>query len=73
MLAESGRAGQVVLKDAAIEPEQVADALLEGMAAGRFLILPHPEVATYERRRAEDRDRWLSGMRRLQGRLAGRS
>ena len=45
MLAQSGEAGKVVLQDAAIEPEQVAEALLEGMAAGRFLILPHPEVA----------------------------
>ena len=44
MLAQSGEAGKVVLQDAAIEPEQVAEALLAGMAAGRFLILPHPEV-----------------------------
>ena len=29
-----------------------------------FLILPHPEVARYERRRAEDREQWLQGMRR---------
>ena len=70
MLAASGQAGQVVLKDAAIEPEQVAEALLAGMAAGQFLILPHPEVATYERRRADDRERWLRGMRRMQARLS---
>ena len=53
MLAKSGQAGQVVLEDAAIEPEQVAEALLEGMAAGRFLILPHPEVRGYYQMRAE--------------------
>ena len=35
----------------------------------RFLILPHPEVATYEQRRAADRDRWLAGMRRLSAAL----
>jgi NAD(P)-dependent dehydrogenase (short-subunit alcohol dehydrogenase family) len=48
-----------------LEPEQVADAVVEGLAAERFLILPHPEVATYLRRKAADPDRWLAGMRRL--------
>jgi hypothetical protein len=40
-----GEVGKVVLQDAAIEPEQVADGLLQGMAADRFLILPHPDCA----------------------------
>jgi len=69
MLAQSGEAGKVVLQDAAIEPEQVAEALLEGMAAGRFLILPHPEVARYYQMRAGDPDRWLHGMNRMQQRI----
>ena len=69
MLAESGQAGQVVLQDAAIEPEQVADALLEGMATGRFLILPHPEVRGYYELRASDTDKWLRGMNRMQQRI----
>jgi NAD(P)-dependent dehydrogenase (short-subunit alcohol dehydrogenase family) len=51
--------------------DEVAASVLEGLADERFLILPHPEVATYERRRAEDRERWLRGMRRLQARLTG--
>jgi hypothetical protein len=59
----------VVLKDAAIEPERVADALLEGIAAGRFLILPHPEVRGYYELRAGDTDRWLRGMNRMQQRI----
>jgi NAD(P)-dependent dehydrogenase (short-subunit alcohol dehydrogenase family) len=54
-----------------LEPEQVADAVVEGLAAERFLILPHPEVATYFRRKAEDPDRWQAGMRRLIARAAG--
>jgi NAD(P)-dependent dehydrogenase (short-subunit alcohol dehydrogenase family) len=69
MLAESGGAGKVVLQDAAIEPERVAEALLEGMAAGRFLILPHPEVHGYYQMRATDPDRWLRGMNRMQQRI----
>jgi NAD(P)-dependent dehydrogenase (short-subunit alcohol dehydrogenase family) len=69
MLANAGRAGQVVLADAAIEPEQVADTLLAGMAAGEFLILPHPEVRGYYQGRAGDTDKWLRGMNRMQQRI----
>jgi NAD(P)-dependent dehydrogenase (short-subunit alcohol dehydrogenase family) len=69
MLAGSGQAGQVVLQDAAIEPEQVAEALLAGMAEGRFLILPHPEVRGYYELRASDTDKWLRGMSRMQQRI----
>jgi NAD(P)-dependent dehydrogenase (short-subunit alcohol dehydrogenase family) len=43
----------------------VAHVVVEGLRDERFLILPHPEVATFEQRRADDRDRWLAGMRRL--------
>jgi NAD(P)-dependent dehydrogenase (short-subunit alcohol dehydrogenase family) len=55
-----------------IEPTDVADAVLRAWAEDRFLILPHPEVAEYERRRAADRDRWLAGMRRVRAGLAAR-
>jgi hypothetical protein len=48
-----------------LAPDQVAAAVVEGIRDERFLILPHPEVATFEQRRAADRDRWLAGMRRL--------
>jgi NAD(P)-dependent dehydrogenase (short-subunit alcohol dehydrogenase family) len=48
-----------------LEPEQVADAVLAGLAVERFLILPHPEVADYQRRKAADPDRWIAGVRRL--------
>jgi NAD(P)-dependent dehydrogenase (short-subunit alcohol dehydrogenase family) len=57
--------------DGVLTPEQVAACVLAGLADERFLILPHPEVATYERRRADDRERWLRGMRRMQARLTG--
>ncbi len=69
MLAGAGRAGDVVLQRGAIEPEAVADAVWEGMADGRFLILPHPEVAGYYALRADDTDKWLRGMNRLQQRI----
>lgn len=56
-----------MLKESALDPEQVAEAVVEGLADERFLILPHPEVAEYFRHKADDYDRWLRGMRRLQG------
>jgi len=53
------------LVDAAISPEQVAEDVIQAMRAERFLVLPHPEVADFMRRKAEDPDRWLGGMRKL--------
>jgi len=67
-----GAGSSVLAAGALLEPEEVAGAVVAGLADGRFLILPHPEVATFERRRAADRDRWLSGMRRARARLEGR-
>ncbi len=55
-----------MLKPTAIEPEDVADALFDGIEQDRFLILPHPEVAEYYRARATDPERWLGGMNRVQ-------
>src|SRR5580765_3226688 len=55
---------EVVLAQGAIEPEQLADAVIDGLRAESFLILPQPEVSEYVRRKAEDPDRWLAGMRR---------
>ena len=53
-----------------LEPDQVADAVVDGLAAERFLILPHPEVLEFFQRKAADYDRWLAGMRRLQARVS---
>jgi len=60
---------EVVLAQGAIEPEELAEAVIQGLRAETFLILPHPEVADYVRRKADDRDRWITGMRRLQAKI----
>lgn len=65
LLGEDGQ-GENFLVAGSVSPEEVADAVVEGLAAERFLILPHPEVAEYVQRKAADYDRWLRGMRRLQ-------
>jgi len=53
----------------AIEPEAVAEAVVNGLRDERLLILPHPEVREFVQRKASDPDRWLRGMRRLQQRI----
>jgi NAD(P)-dependent dehydrogenase (short-subunit alcohol dehydrogenase family) len=54
------------LRDGSVSPEEVAEVVVQGLEAERFLILPHPEVAEYFHRKASDYDRWIRGMRRLQ-------
>jgi NAD(P)-dependent dehydrogenase (short-subunit alcohol dehydrogenase family) len=63
------RNGGVAGVDGMLEPEQLADTVIETLAAERFLVLPHPEVLTYIQRKSTDYDRWLSGMRKLQTRF----
>jgi NAD(P)-dependent dehydrogenase (short-subunit alcohol dehydrogenase family) len=69
LLDASGAVGQAILGESAITPEAVADAVIEGIADGRFLILPHPEVARMYAGRATDPDRWLHSMNKLQRRV----
>lgn len=55
--------------DIAIDADEVAATVVEAMAAERFLVLPHPEVADYFRNKAADYDRWIAGMQGLQSQL----
>jgi NAD(P)-dependent dehydrogenase (short-subunit alcohol dehydrogenase family) len=52
-----------------LEPEDVAVVTAQAIRDETFLILPHPQVADFVQRKAADRDRWLSGMRKLQARI----
>jgi NAD(P)-dependent dehydrogenase (short-subunit alcohol dehydrogenase family) len=67
--ADAGAGGH--LTPDMIEPEEVASAVVAGLAQEDFLILPHPEVREYFQRKAQDYDRWLRGMRRLKSRVYG--
>jgi NAD(P)-dependent dehydrogenase (short-subunit alcohol dehydrogenase family) len=69
MLEEAGPLQELLSHDTALESEDVAEAVWQGLQDDRFLILPHPEVAQYYALRATDTDRWLAGMRKLQRRL----
>jgi NAD(P)-dependent dehydrogenase (short-subunit alcohol dehydrogenase family) len=54
--------------DGVIEPEQLAKTVVDTLNEERFHVLPHPEVEEYVRRKGNDIDRWLAGMRRLRQR-----
>jgi NAD(P)-dependent dehydrogenase (short-subunit alcohol dehydrogenase family) len=70
MLGASGHRAAEFLRATALDPEEVAEATVAGIEAERFLILPHPEVAEFFRRKGDDYERWLRGMRRLQAKLS---
>lgn len=59
------------LRHQALSPEEVAESVVQGLSDERFLILPHPEVEEFFRRKGDNYDRWLRGMRRLQAKMAG--
>jgi len=54
-----------LIAEGLLEPEEVADAVVEGLRAERFLILPHEAVARHMALKASQNERWLKGMRRL--------
>jgi NAD(P)-dependent dehydrogenase (short-subunit alcohol dehydrogenase family) len=54
-----------------LEPDDVAREVVQAIREERFLILPHPEVGEFMRRKGDDHDRWLAGMRRLQAHVIG--
>jgi len=55
--------------DGVLTPQQVAEEVIQGLAAEQFLILPHKEVADYRQRKTDDYDRWLGGMSKMRRRL----
>src|SRR5437763_7132110 len=61
----------VAAAGAVLEPDEVAAVVVEGLGDERFLILPHPEVLEFFRRKGSDYDRWIAGMQRLQSRVMG--
>lgn len=60
---------QTFLSAGSVSAEEVAECVVQGLDAEAFLILPHPEVLDYFRRKGSDYDRWLKGMRRLQAKV----
>ncbi|MEW6641806.1 MAG: SDR family oxidoreductase [Pseudomonadota bacterium] len=55
--------------DGNLSPEAVAESALQGIEREQFLILPHPQVATYMRAKLDNYDRWIGGMAKIQAKL----
>lgn len=65
MLRAEDMQRQALMSPGLLSPDDVAAAVVQGLAENRFLILPHPEVLAYLQRKTADPERWLLGMRRL--------
>jgi NAD(P)-dependent dehydrogenase (short-subunit alcohol dehydrogenase family) len=69
--ADSQSVNVVAAAGEILEPEDVAKEVMAAIDNNQFMVLPHPEVAEFRRRKVADTDRWLAGMRRLQGNVPG--
>jgi NAD(P)-dependent dehydrogenase (short-subunit alcohol dehydrogenase family) len=69
----AGNPDGVASVDGMIEPEEAAEACVRAIEAETFLVLPHPQVLEYMRRKTGDYDRWLGGMRKLNRRYGERA
>lgn len=65
----AGHEDGVAAQDGMMEPEVLCDSVIEAINAEHFLILPHPEVLGYMRKKTSDYDRWIKGMKRLHARF----
>ena len=64
MVRGAGAATPALL-DGILSTDAVAEAVVRGLAAEQFLILPHPQVAQYMLNKAQNYDRWIGGMAKL--------
>ena len=69
--ADSQSVNVVAAAGEILEPADVAAEVMAAIEANRFMVLPHPEVAEFRRRKVDDTDRWLAGMRRLKDNVPG--
>ncbi|MDZ4867210.1 MAG: SDR family oxidoreductase [Alphaproteobacteria bacterium] len=67
----AGNEGGVASIDGMMEPEPVAEACVRAIEAEDFLVLPHPEVLEYMRRKTGDYNRWIAGMQKLNRKYRG--
>lgn len=71
MLRNAGPAEPILSADGTLEPEQVAQYVLEHLDSPEFLLLPHEKVAGYYQHRASNTTRWLQTMNKLRQSIPG--
>jgi NAD(P)-dependent dehydrogenase (short-subunit alcohol dehydrogenase family) len=64
-------AGKSAAVDGVLTPEQVAEAVVQGLHDESFLILPHPQVLGYMQKKTADYNRWIGGMAKLRRSMLG--
>ena len=69
MLDDAGPLKDLLTRDGALDPEEVAELVWQALDGDAFYVLPHPAVAGYYVQRAQYPDAWLAGMQRLQSKL----
>ncbi|HOF51057.1 MAG TPA: SDR family NAD(P)-dependent oxidoreductase [Rhodoferax sp.] len=67
----SGTDGGSAAVNGILAPEVVAQEVVSTMDNGKFLVLPHPEVAQYFRNKGQDYERWIGGMQKMYARHNG--
>jgi NAD(P)-dependent dehydrogenase (short-subunit alcohol dehydrogenase family) len=67
----AGNPDGVASVDGMMEPEELAETVVKSIAAEEFLILPHPQVLDYMRKKTADYGRWIGGMRKLNRQYQG--
>ena len=71
MTASDNDATAAASADGMMEPEELADKVVEGLRGEAFLILPHEVVLEYMRNKTSNYDRWIGGMNKLMKKITG--
>jgi NAD(P)-dependent dehydrogenase (short-subunit alcohol dehydrogenase family) len=71
MTASDNDATTAASADGMMEPEELADKVVEGLRGEAFLILPHEVVLEYMRNKTSNYDRWIGGMNKLMKKITG--
>ena len=71
MTASDNDATAAASADGMMEPEELADKVVEGLRVEAFLILPHEVVLEYMRNKTSNYDRWIGGMNKLMKKITG--
>ncbi|MEO7132536.1 MAG: SDR family oxidoreductase [Dermatophilaceae bacterium] len=69
ILDQAGPLKGLLTRDGTLTPDEVAEAVWQGLQGDAVQILPHPPVRDYYAGRAADPDAWVAGMNRIQQRL----
>ena len=71
MIETENDSSAAAMSNGVIEPEELAESVVEGLRDETFMILPHPIVLEYMRNKTSNYDRWIGGMSKLMRSITG--